>query len=142
MTWKRVRSNAPSWKSPDVGYWNVPGPWSSPDGSVTSRPDVPGSDSDVTDTRAYPVAEPFDTPTVITLAPNPSGTVAENEPSPAAVVVVRVVAPPVSVGVEAIVTVAPAAVVPVTCVVASLVSRPFAGVVIVTVSAAGGAWST
>jgi predicted phage tail protein len=75
---------------------------------------------------------------VIALLPKLTGTVAENDPSDAAVVLVTVAGAPVVVSSDWTVTAAPGAVVPVTVVVAVARVLPAAGVVMVTGSLAGG----
>ena len=76
--------------------------------------------------------------TVITLVPKLTGTVAEKDPSAAAVVLVTDVGAPVVVSSEATVTAAPGVVVPVTVVEAAASVAPWAGAVMVTGSVPGG----
>jgi hypothetical protein len=74
------------------------------------------------------------------LLPKLTGTVAEKDPSDAAVVLVTVAAAPVVVSADAIVTDAPAAVFPVTVVDVTASVLPSAGAVMVTGSEPGGPW--
>ena len=76
--------------------------------------------------------------TVITLLPKPTGTVAEKDPSAAAVVLVTVVGAPVVVSADATVTADPGVVVPVTVVDEAASALPSAGAVMVTGSEPGG----
>ena len=76
----------------------------------------------------------------MTLLPNPTGTLAENEPSLAATVLVTDAAAPVVVSAEPRSAEAPGEVVPVTVVVADPSVAPEAGAVRVTVSAPGAPW--
>src|SRR5262249_54526031 len=93
-------------------------------------------------TGAYPeLRPPFAVAaTVIALLPKPTGTVAEKEPSAAAVVLVTEAGVPVVVSADATVTDAPAVVLPVTVVDVTASVLPLAGAVIVTVSAPGPPW--
>ena len=75
---------------------------------------------------------------MIALLPKLTGTVAENEPSAAAVVLVTAVGPPVVVLADATVTADPGAVVPVTVVEEAASVLPWAGAVMVTGSEPGG----
>ena len=77
---------------------------------------------------------------VITSSPNPTGTVAENDPSDPAVTEVTVAVAPVVVSADAMSTCAPGAVVPVTVVVAESSVAPEVGAVRLTVSEPGGPW--
>src|SRR3984957_6897435 len=122
MTWKSVRSKAPAWKSEAVGYWYVPGPLSSPVGSVTFRTVVPPVPSPPTAPCAYPVLRPSGevAVAVMTSSPKPTGTVAENDPSGPAVVLVTDAAAPVVVSADPMSTDAPADVLPVTVVAAGV----------------------
>jgi hypothetical protein len=79
---------------------------------------------------------------VIALLPKLTGTVAENDPSAAAVVVVTEAGAPVVASADSIVTVAPGAVVPVTVVEVAASVLPDAGSVIVTGSEPGGPFVT
>src|SRR4051812_31484174 len=88
--------------------------------------------------RAYPVASPFVAATVTTDVPKGAGTVAEKAPLADARTVVTVVAPPVSVAVDWMSTVAPGVVVPVTSTVGVVTVVPSAGAVTVTGSVPGG----
>jgi hypothetical protein len=72
------------------------------------------------------------------LLPKPTGTVAEKDPSSAAVVLVTAAGAPVVVSADAIVTVAPGVVVPVTVVDATASVLPSAGAVMLTGSEPGG----
>ena len=125
-------------KLSDVGYAYVPGPLSSPSGSVTSSTVVPVMNSPITVRRAYPVALPRVAATVTTDVPNGAGTVAENAPAWSASTVTTLVAPPVSVAVDWTSTVAPGVVVPVTVTVGVVTVVPSAGAVTVTGSVPGG----
>jgi hypothetical protein len=78
--------------------------------------------------------------TVRALLPKLTGTVAEKEPSAAAVVLVTVAAAPIVVSAEAIVTVAPGVVFPVTVVDVTASVLPWAGAVMVTGSTPGAPW--
>src|SRR5215218_5703888 len=99
LTWKRCRSKAPGWKFDDVGYAYVPGPLSSPSGSVTSSTTVPGIASEMTVRRSYPVApDAVVTATVTAELPKGAGTVAVKAPSGPAVTVTRTVSPGMSSG--------------------------------------------
>src|SRR6266511_4236674 len=142
MTWNRSMSNAPAWKSAAVGYAYVPGPLSSPSGSVTSSSAGPGSASETTVVRAYPVLLPLAAATVSTFVRKPTGTVALNAPVLSAVVATVADGAATSVGVPATTTRAPGAVVPVTVTVSPSTTVPLAGAVIVTGNAPGGPWST
>src|ERR1700731_901950 len=143
ITWNLVRSNAPGWKTGEVGYWKVPGPWSSPVGSVTLRKLVPLVTSLVTVVCAYPVRLPDAVAdTVSTLSPKPTGTVTENDPSGAATAVPVVDGVPVVVSRDSTTTFAPATVVPVTAVVGVVIAEPEAGAVSVTAIAPGGGLAT
>src|SRR5262245_26748502 len=142
MTWNRCRSNAPSWKLSDSGYVYVPGPWSSPDGSVASSSDVPGTTDETTEIRAYAVALPLAAPMVRRLFPKPSATLRLNWPELSAVVDALTVAPPSSTAAAATETLAPGAVVPVTVAVVASSTVPSAGELTVSGSSAGGPWST
>ena len=112
----------------EVGYW-----WcsSSSAGSVTFRTVVPPVTSPVTDTCAYPVLRPSGevAVAVMTSLPNPIGTLAENDPSGAATVLVTDGAAPVVVSAEPTSTEAPGEVVPVTVVVVDPIVAPEAGAV-------------
>src|SRR5262249_12938536 len=142
MTWKRVMSNDPAVKSDEVGYWKVPGPLSSPVGSVTSITVVPPTMSPTTATWAYPVPPPDAAVTVSTLVPNPIGTSAENEPSAPAIAVAVAEGGPVSVSVASTSTWAPGTVVPVTVAIEDSIRVFAAGAVTETGTLAGGAWVT
>ena len=76
--------------------------------------------------------------TVIALLPKLTGTVAENDPSAAAVVLVTAAGAPVVVSADATVTAAPGVVVPVTVVEEVASVLPWAGAVMVTGSEPGG----
>src|SRR4051794_20253835 len=95
--------------------------------------------SETTVRRAYPVA-PLEvvTATVITEVPNGEGTVAEKAPLASARTVTTAVAPPVSVAVEAMSTVAPGVVLPAMSTVAVVTRAPSAGAVTSTGAAGGG----
>src|ERR1039457_2517640 len=95
----------------------MPGPLSSPVGSVTFRTVVPLVTLLVTEVCAYPVRLPDAVAdTVSTLSPKPTGTVTENDPSDAATAVPVVDGVPVVVSRDSTTTFAPATVVPVTAV--------------------------
>lgn len=121
----------------------MPGPLSSPVGSVTSSTLVPPP-SLLTVTWAYPVLRPpaAVADTVIALLPKLTGTVAEKDPSAAAVVPVTEAGAPVVVSSEATLTDAPGAVVPVTVVDEAARVLPGAGEVMLTGSEAGGPFRT
>src|SRR6516165_10656066 len=108
-------------------------------GSVVSSTVVPPP-SLVTLTWPYPVLRPpaAVAETVITLLPKLTGTVAENDPSAAAVVLITEVGAPVVASAVAIVTAAPGAVVPATLVEATASVLPLAGSVMVSGSVPGG----
>src|ERR1039458_7639115 len=117
----------------------MPGPLSSPVGSVTFRTVVPLVTLLVTEVCAYPVRLPDAVAdTVSTLSPKPTGTVTENDPSDAATAVPTVDGVPVVVSRDSTTTFAPGSVVPVTAVVVVVTAVPEAGAVSVTVSAPGG----
>src|SRR5262249_59996555 len=101
-----------------------------------------GRASELTVTLAYPVAPPSVAAAVTTFAPNRSATVALNAPAPSAVLLTRTVSPATSTGVAARVTVAPGAVVPLTCTEAAWVTLPSAGAEMTSGSGAGGAGAT
>src|SRR5450756_479773 len=142
MTWNLVRSNAPAWKLGSVGYWYVRGPLSSPAGSVTSSTVLPPP-SLLTVTWQYPVLRPpaAVADTVITLLPKLTGTVAEKDPSAAAVAAATVAGAPVVVSAASTVTADPGVVVPVTVVAETARVLPAAGAVMVTGSAPGAPWA-
>jgi hypothetical protein len=98
----------------------------------------------LTVTCAYPVLRPpaAVAATVIALLPKLTGTVAEKDPSAAAVVLLTDAGAPVVVSSAATVTDAPGAVVPVTVVDETARVLPDAGDVIVTGSAEGGPFVT
>ena len=121
----------------------MPGPLSSPAGSLTSSTEVPPP-SLLTATCAYPVLRRpcVLAPTVITLLPNPIGTAAENDPSGAAVVAVTADGAPLVASSDSMLTRAPGAVVPVTVVDVAASVLPLTGAVMFTVSAPGGPCAT
>ena len=92
---------------------------------MTFRTVVPAVTSPTTATCAYPVLRPSGevAVAVMTLSPNPTGTVAENDPSAAATVLVTDAAAPVVVSADPMSTDAPGDVVPVTVVVADPMRR-------------------
>ena len=93
----------------------MPGPLSSPSGSVASNSSVPGTKSNTTVRLAYAVAPDALVATIVsTDVPPVSGTVTANDPSPPAVVVRVVVALFLSVLDAPTTTVLPGAVVPAT----------------------------
>src|SRR4051794_34813232 len=124
-------SKAPGWKSADVGYWNVPGPLSSPLGSVVSKTGVPVIVSDATLRWSYAVSPWIVAVVVRTEVPKVVGTTTSKAPDLSAVTAATTVAAPVSVLVAATTTRARGAVVPVTWVVAVGAVAPFAGAVTV-----------
>jgi hypothetical protein len=94
----------------------------------------------VTVTCAYPVLRPPGelAATVIALLPKLTGTVAENDPSDAAVVLATAAEAPVVVSSDCTVTAAPGVVFPVTVVLAAASVLFWAGAVMVTGSVPGG----
>src|SRR3954468_4414579 len=137
MTWNRWMSNAPAWKSPAVGYAYVPGPLSSPSGSLTSNTTVPVTKSELTTRCAKPVARPLVAAAVMTLLPSWVGSSAVNVPLD--LVDTVVVAPPASVAVAAMSIRVPAGAVPVTFTVGV---DTWAGASRVIAMFPGGPWST
>src|SRR6185369_7321897 len=95
-TWKRVMSKEPAENADEFGYAYVPGPLSSPVGSLVSRTVTPPTRSPTTDVRATPVPELVVAATVMMFVPNPTGTETENAPPLSAVVLTVDVTPATS----------------------------------------------
>src|ERR1700733_12325356 len=143
LTAKFVMSNDPGMKlTVEVGYWYVPGPLSSPDGSDTSSTVVPGSFTLITASWLYAVLRWSVAVTVIVVLPKPVGNVSVQSPVFGSAVAAAIAAAPPLAPTPSATTCARGVVVPVTVTVEGSMLSSFVGEVTVSGSVPGIPWAT